>query len=104
MISQSPSICQWVAAGMAIAAIHAGAAHASDNPAEVPELPTVVVVGTTPLPGLGLPLREVPGNVQTFGGGQLNRQRPATLTQFLDDNAGSVQAASGQGSPFQQSV
>ena len=42
-------------------------AHAADNPAEVFELPSVDVVGTTPLPGLGTALRDVPANVQRFG-------------------------------------
>ena len=68
------------------------------------ELPAVQVVGTTPLPGLGVPLAEVPGNVQLFGNRALSTQRPPTPTQFLDQNANSVSAASGQGNPFQQSI
>jgi outer membrane receptor protein involved in Fe transport len=76
----------------------------ADNPAEVLEMPTVDVVGTTPLPGLGTPLRDVPANVQIFGSRALQRQRTLTLTQFLDLNANSVSAASGQGNPFQESV
>ena len=62
------------------------------------------VVGTTPLPGLGSPLRDVPANVQVFGNRAIANQRPPTLTQFLDQNANSVNAASGQGNPFQQSL
>jgi len=79
-------------------------ARAADNPAEVLELPSVQVVGTTPLPGLGVALRDVPGNVQLFGQREIGAQRLPTLTQFLDQNANSVSAASGQGNPFQQSV
>jgi outer membrane receptor protein involved in Fe transport len=77
---------------------------AADNPAEIFELPPVDVVGTTPLPGLGVPLRDVPANVQIFGNRLLQRQRPPTLAQFLDLNANSTNAAAGQGNPFQQSV
>ena len=79
-------------------------ARAADNPAEVLELPAVQVVGTTPLPGLGVPLADVPGNVQLFGNRPLTNQRPPTLTQFLDQNAASVSATSGQGNPFQQAL
>jgi outer membrane receptor protein involved in Fe transport len=76
----------------------------ADNPAEVFELPSVQVIGTTPLPGLGTELRDVPANVQRFGGRDIERQRPATLTQFLEQNANSVGVASGQGNPYQQSL
>ena len=86
-----------------VVATFAGAARA-DNPAEAMELPAVEVIGTTPLPGLGIPLRDVPANVQVFGNRAIGAQRPQTLTQFLDQNANSVGAASGQGNPFQQSL
>jgi len=79
-------------------------ARAADNPAEIFELPSVQVVGTAPLPGLGTPLRDVPANVQIFDNGLFARTRPLSLTQFLDLNANSVGAASGQGNPFQQSL
>jgi len=71
---------------------------------EVVNLPTVEVVGTTPLPGLGVPLADVPANVQMFGNRALGTQRPPTLTQFLDQNATSVSATSGQGNAFQQAI
>ena len=82
----------------------AARALAADNPAEVFELPSVQVVGTAPLPGLGTPLRDVPANVQIFDNRLLVRMRPLSITQFLDLNGNSVGAASGQGNPFQQSI
>ena len=53
---------------LAIAAIAAAcqAARAADNPAEAVEEQRVDVIGTTPLPGLGTALRDVPANVQVF--------------------------------------
>ncbi|HJU24875.1 MAG TPA: TonB-dependent receptor [Casimicrobiaceae bacterium] len=90
-------------AALAILAACSGA-HAADNAAEVFELPSVDVVGTAPLPGLGTALRDVPANVQIFDNRQFSRLRPLTLTQFLDLNANSVSAASGQGNAFQQSL
>jgi outer membrane receptor protein involved in Fe transport len=77
---------------------------ANADDAAVVELPRVDVVATTPLPGLGVPLRDVPANVQIFGSRALSQQRPPTLTQFLEQNANSVGVGSGQGNPFQQSL
>jgi iron complex outermembrane recepter protein len=81
----------------------AGPARA-DNPAEVFELPRVEVIGTTPLPGLGTALSDVPANVQVFGNRDVARQRPLDLTGFLDRNANSVGVGSGQGNPYQQDL
>ena len=91
-----------VAALATLAAFESAAA--ADNPAEVFELPSVDVVGTTPLPGLGTALRDVPANVQRFGAGDIARQRQLTLTQFLELNANSVGVGGGQGNPYQQSL
>jgi iron complex outermembrane recepter protein len=74
------------------------------NPAEALELPTVTVVGTTPLPGLGTPLEDVPANVQTYASGDLARQHQASATDYLARNAGSISANSTQGNPFQPDI
>ncbi|HEX6795125.1 MAG TPA: Plug domain-containing protein, partial [Casimicrobiaceae bacterium] len=81
-----------------------GNAAAADNPAEAFELPSVQVIGITPLPGLGTALRDVPANVQRFGADDIGRQRLPTLSQYLEQNGSSVSAASGQGNAFQQSL
>jgi iron complex outermembrane recepter protein len=85
-------------AAVVIAAAGIGFARA-DNPAEAIEHSRLEVIGTTPLPGLGVPLANVPANVQLF-----NRpfgDRPATLPDFLERNAASAGTSSGQGNPFQ---
>ncbi len=64
----------------------------------------MTVIGTTPLPGLGTPARDVPGNVQIFGSRDIGRQRPLDLTEFLDRNANSVGTGSGQGNPYQRDL
>jgi len=74
------------------------------NPAEIFELPRVEVIGTTPLPGLGTALSDVPANVQVFGNRDFSRQRSLDLTGFLDRNANSVGVGSGQGNPYQQDL
>lgn len=80
-------------------------AHAQDarpeNPAEALELPTVEVVGTTPLPGLGTARRDVPANVQIFTSMDLARQRQTNVTDYLEQNATGIAANAAQGNPFQ---
>ena len=76
----------------------------ADNPAEAFELPSVQVVGTTPLPGLGIPLADVPANAQSFNRGDFDRQRPLDLTDFLGANANSVAVSAAQGNAFQQDI
>ena len=76
----------------------------ADNPAEVFELPSVQVIGTTPLPGLGTDLADVPANVQTFNRRDFDRQRPFDLTDFLGRNANSVASSSAQGNAYQQDL
>lgn len=89
---------------LALAAALSGQSADAENPAEVFELPTVTVIGTTPLPGLGAEPKDVPANVQVFGSRDLARQRPRDLAEFLDRNASSVGVASGQGNPYQQDL
>ena len=62
------------------------------------------MIGTTPLPGLGTALRDVPANVQTFNRRDFDRQRPFDLTDFLERNANSVAIGSAQGNAYQQDI
>jgi outer membrane receptor protein involved in Fe transport len=79
-------------------------ARAADNPAEDVELQRVDVIGTTPLPGLGTPLRDVPANVQVFGAKDVQRQKQANLPDFLEQNPTSVTANAAQGNPYQTDI
>ncbi|TLY61358.1 MAG: TonB-dependent receptor [Gammaproteobacteria bacterium] len=83
-----------------------GAAHSATgtNPAEALEMPTVEVVGTTPLPGLGTPIQDVPANVQIYTSGDLARQRQSTLTDYLEHNPSSVTSNAAQGNPLQPDI
>ncbi|TMH02643.1 MAG: TonB-dependent receptor, partial [Betaproteobacteria bacterium] len=89
------SVCAWLAAP---------AAFATDNPAEALERPQVEIIGTTPLPGLGTPLKDVPANVQVFSGKGLGKQRHGSFTGFLENNATSVTANAAQGNPYQTDI
>ena len=79
----------------------AACAHGADNPAGVLELSQVKVIGTTPLPGSGVVLRRLPGNVQVLTGEDLRRQPGTTLTEFLDSHAAGIGVNSAQGNAAQ---
>jgi len=65
---------------------------------------TMEVIGTTPLPGIGMKLELVPSNVQTFGARDLARQRTGGVAEFLNQNANSVSLNSPTGNSFQPDI
>jgi iron complex outermembrane recepter protein len=67
-------------------------------------LPDIVVTATMPLPGLGLPLRDVAANVQTVNGEEIERQHANNITGYLEQNLSSVTINSTQGNPYQPDV
>ena len=97
-------------AAAVIALCHAAVCRADDartagaNPAEALERPTVEVVGTSPLPGLGTDKKDVPGNVQIYTSDDLSAQRQSNATDFLQQNAASITANAAQGNPFQPDI
>jgi iron complex outermembrane recepter protein len=74
------------------------------NPAEAMELPTVEIVGTTPLPGLGIPTRDVPANVQVYTSKDLANQRQTNLSDYLEQNPTGIATNAAQGNPFQPDI
>jgi outer membrane receptor protein involved in Fe transport len=79
-------------------------ASATSNPAAAQELPQVVVIGTTPLPGLGLPLYEVPANVQTGDSQDMQRQQALNIADYLNNNFSGVNASDSAGNPYQMDI
>ena len=74
------------------------------NPATAHELKQIVVIGNTPLSGLGLPLSQVPANVQTAGVKDLQRQQSSDLADFLNNNFSGIHINDTQDNPFQPDV
>jgi len=74
------------------------------NPAEALELPTVKIVGTTPLPGLGTRLEDVPANVQILTSSDLGHQRQTNVGDFLEQNPSGIATNAAQGNPFQVDI
>jgi outer membrane receptor protein involved in Fe transport len=68
------------------------------------QMQTVEVIGTTPLPGIGLPIEKVPANVQTVKGGDLANQRSLTIADYMAQNMTGVNVNETQNNPFQPNV
>jgi iron complex outermembrane recepter protein len=64
-------------------------------------LAPVIVVGTTPLLGIGTPLSLVPANVQTVHAQDIEQQHRSTLVDFFEKNLPSVDINEAQGNPWQ---
>ncbi len=74
------------------------------NAATLQEMPTVVVIGNAPLPGLGLPPSQVPANVQTADSADMQRQNTLGIAEFLDNNFSGVNVNESQSNPLQVDV
>ncbi|RDU98549.1 TonB-dependent receptor [Trinickia dinghuensis] len=77
---------------------------ASDGATYSATLQPVVVVGTTPLVGIGLPLSQVAANVQVVHGHELSEQHRETLTDYFEKNLPSVDVNDAQGNPYQMNI
>ena len=90
-------------AALAILAMPQQAA-AAGNKAEALETDKVEVVGTTPLPSIGTPINQVPSNVQTGSSKQIEQQQSLDLSEYLDNNLGSVNTSNTVANPYQADV
>ena len=81
-----------------------GARAPPGNPATAQELPQVTVIANTPLPGLGLPLNEVPANVQTASSEDMQRQQTLDLAEYLNNNFSGINASESADNPLQMDV
>ena len=82
----------------------ASAACAPPVAGQVATLPSVEIVGTTPLPGIGLPKEQVPANVQSARGEDIDRSHASDLPTFMNRRLGSVYVNEIQNNPFQPDV
>jgi outer membrane receptor protein involved in Fe transport len=74
------------------------------NPATAQELQQITVIGNTPLPGLGLPLNQIPANVQTADSSDMQRQQTLDLADYLNNNFSGVNVSESADNPFQLDV
>jgi outer membrane receptor protein involved in Fe transport len=67
-------------------------------------LPQVIVIGIAPLPGFGLPLNEVPSNVQTATGADLQREQSLDVVDYMNNNFTGLNVSESDGNPFQVDI
>ena len=89
---------------MSVAAAADTAGGQPSNPATVQELPQVTVIGNTPLSGLGLPMNEIPSNVQTGDSKDMQRQQTLDLADYLNRNFSGVNVSESANNPFQLDI
>ena len=76
---------------------------AADNKGDK-ALPPVEVVGTSPLPGIGIEKDKLPYDVQTVTSEQMYQSQTLNLTDFMSRNLLGVNINEVQGSPFQADI
>lgn len=74
------------------------------NAAAAQELPQVLVIGNAPLPGLGLPLNQVPSNVQTADSEDLRRTQTTDIADYLNRSFTGVNVSESADNPFQLDI
>lgn len=87
-----------------IAAADDRAAASSGNPAAAQELQQITVIGNTPLPGLGLPLNQIPANVQTANSQDMQNQQTLGIADYLNNNFSGVNVSESADNPFQLDI
>jgi outer membrane receptor protein involved in Fe transport len=80
------------------------AAAPSGNPAAAQELQQITVIGNTPLPGLGLPLNQIPANVQTANSQDMQSQQTLGIADYLNNNFSGVNVSESADNPFQLDI
>ena len=101
MASRHPTPFRPRAVALAVTAAFALPALADDKPAPNMEAPRVDVIGTTPLPGLGLSIQKFPGNVQSVTASDIRRSQQSNLPDLLTSQLQSVNVNDVQGNPYQ---
>lgn len=74
------------------------------NPAAAVELPTVEVIGTTPVAGIGNPVNQAPANVQSATAAELRAQAALGLADFMMRDFVGVAVNDVANNPFQPDV
>jgi outer membrane receptor protein involved in Fe transport len=65
---------------------------------------TIEVISATPLPSIGLPIDQVPSNVQVIKGSDLKSQQSLNLADYLNNNLSGVNVNEAQNNPYQADV
>ena len=76
----------------------------AENKAEALETGKIEVISTTPLPGIGTSIDQVPSNVQSVGAKDLAKQHTLEMSDYINNNLGGVTVTEGQSNPYMADV
>lgn len=76
----------------------------AENRAEAIELGKIEVVGVTPLSSLGVPIDQVPSNVQVAKGKDIRNQQGLSIADYMSQNMAGVNINEAQNNPYQPDV
>ncbi|MBL1319548.1 MAG: TonB-dependent receptor [Methylophaga sp.] len=76
----------------------------AENPASAMELPSLEVISVTPLPGIGVPLEQYAGNIQTINSEDIENENALDMAELMFKNLGSIDINSAQNNPYQNDV
>jgi outer membrane receptor protein involved in Fe transport len=65
---------------------------------------TINVISATPLPSIGIPIDQIPANVQLIKGTDLKSQQSLNLADYLNNNLAGVNVNEAQNNPYQADV
>lgn len=100
-------MCLCVFCAVAIPALALGAdgdGPDAGSPAPSQVLPQVLVIGNAPLPGFGLPLNQIPSNVQTANDQDLQRAQTNDVADYLSQKFTGVNVSESADNPFQLDI
>src|SRR5882672_761990 len=89
---------------LAASAVDADPSAVPSNPATAQELKEITVIGNTPLQGLGLPLNQIPANVQVADAADMQRQQTLDLADYLNNNFSGINVSESSDNPFQLDI
>ncbi len=76
----------------------------AENRAEAIELGKIEVISTTPLPGIGATIDQVPSSVQSVNAKDLAKQHTLEMSDYINNNLGGVTVTEGQSNPYMADV
>jgi iron complex outermembrane receptor protein len=80
------------------------ASRAEDAPLRADVLQGIVVIGTTPVPGTGVDIDKIPGNVQTLNAEELREGGTANLRGALEQRLSGISITDTLADPFQPDI
>lgn len=90
--------------GVAIAGLGSSFAVWAEEAADAVTTQKIEVISTTPLEGIGLPVEQVPANIQRVDGEEMREQQSLTIADYMNQNMVGVNINETQNNPFQPNV